>query len=233
MTSLIGELLLAGVPAVLAITLHEAAHGYAAWALGDDTARLAGRLSLNPLRHVDRVGTVLLPGILVLTQMLTIGHVAFLFGWAKPVPVNAWRFADPRRGMALVAAAGPAMNFLLAWLAALCFHGFDLVPDRFAEPVSETLQMFMLINLVLGLFNLLPIPPMDGGRIMVGILPLRLARVWAGMERAGMAIVLILILVLPQLGPVLGVRVDPIRDLLDTVLPAAIRLVMAAAGFHV
>ncbi len=233
MTSLLGELLLAGVPAVLAITLHEAAHGYAAWALGDDTARLAGRLSLNPLRHVDRIGTVLLPGILVLTQMLTIGHVAFLFGWAKPVPVNAWRFPDPRRGMALVAAAGPAMNFLLAWLSAMCFHGFSLVPDRFAEPVSELLQMFMLVNLVLGLFNLLPIPPMDGGRIMVGILPLRLARAWAGIERAGLAIVLILILVLPQLGPAVGIHFDPVHDLLETALPWAIRMVMAAAGFHV
>jgi Zn-dependent protease len=230
---LVVELLLSVVPAVVAITLHEAAHGYAAWGLGDDTAKLAGRLSLNPLRHVDRVGTILLPGFLVLVQMLTIGRVAFLFGWAKPVPVNAWRFADPRRGMALVAAAGPAMNFLLAWLAALCFHGFFLVPDRLAEPVAETLQMFMLINLVLGLFNLLPIPPMDGGRIMVGILPLRLAQAWARLERAGLAIVLILILVLPQLGPSFGIYFDPVHDLLERLLPWALRLVMSAAGFDV
>ena len=117
MNDLIIQLALAVIPAILAITLHEAAHGYAALALGDDTARQAGRLSLNPLRHVDRVGTILLPGFLLISQLLTIGHVAFMFGWAKPVPVAAWRFRNPRRGMALVAAAGPAMNFFLAWLA--------------------------------------------------------------------------------------------------------------------
>ena len=105
------------IPAILAITLHEAAHGYAALALGDDTARQAGRLSLNPLRHVDRVGTILLPGFLLIFQLLTIHRVVFMFGWAKPVPVSAWKFRDPRRGMALVAVAGPAMNFFLAWVA--------------------------------------------------------------------------------------------------------------------
>ena len=102
---------LAAVPAIIAITLHEAAHGYAAWALGDDTAKRAGRLSLNPLVHVDRVGTILLPGFLMLFQLLTIHRIAFLFGWAKPVPVSAWKFPHPRRGMMFVAAAGPAMNF--------------------------------------------------------------------------------------------------------------------------
>ncbi len=106
-------------PRVLAITLHEAAHGYAALALGDDTARQAGRLSLNPLRHVDRVGTILLPGFLLIFQLLTFHRVVFMFGWAKPVPVAAFKFRHPRRGMALVAAAGPAMNFFLAWVGAL------------------------------------------------------------------------------------------------------------------
>ena len=113
------QLALAVIPAILAITLHEAAHGYAALALGDDTARRAGRLSLNPLRHVDRVGTILLPGFLLLFQLLTIHRVVFMFGWAKPVPVSAWKFRDPRRGMAVVAVAGPAMNFFLAWVGAL------------------------------------------------------------------------------------------------------------------
>ena len=119
MTDIVFQLALAVIPAILAITLHEAAHGYAALALGDDTARLAGRLSLNPLRHVDRVGTILLPGFLLIFQLLTIHRVVFMFGWAKPVPVSAWKFRDPRRGMALVAVAGPAMNFFLAWVAAL------------------------------------------------------------------------------------------------------------------
>ena len=122
-SNLILQLALAVIPAILAITLHEAAHGYAALALGDDTAKQAGRLSLNPLRHVDRVGTIILPGFLLIFQLLTVGRVLFMFGWAKPVPVSAWKFKDPRRGMALVAVAGPAMNFFLAWVGALLLPG--------------------------------------------------------------------------------------------------------------
>ena len=113
------DILIALVAGVLAITLHEAAHGYAALAMGDDTAKRAGRLSLNPLVHVDKVGTILLPLGLAVGQLLTIGRIAFMFGWAKPVPVAAWKFKDPRRAMMVVAAAGPAMNFALAFLASL------------------------------------------------------------------------------------------------------------------
>ncbi len=227
------DIILSLVAAVLAITLHEAAHGYAALAMGDSTAREAGRLSLNPLVHVDRIGTIALPLFLAVSQLATMGRIAFMFGWAKPVPVNPLRFANPRRGMALVAAAGPAMNFLLAWLGALAFHGFHYVPDRYADTASEMLQLFILTNLVLGLFNLIPLPPLDGGRIMVGILPLALARGWAKLERAGLAIVLLLILVLPNLGPSLGIHFDPVHDLLERALPGAMRLVMRAAFFHV
>ena len=143
MTDIVLQLALAVIPAILAITLHEAAHGYAALALGDDTARQAGRLSLNPLRHVDRVGTILLPGFLLIFQLLTIHRVVFMFGWAKPVPVSAWKFRDPRRGMALVAVAGPAMNFFLAWVARAaaagaagdgrCQHGLSGRRDRAAS----------------------------------------------------------------------------------------------------
>ena len=171
--------------AIAAITLHEAAHGYAARALGDDTASLAGRLSLNPLRHVDRVGTILLPGFLLISQLLTIGRVAFMFGWAKPVPVNAWRFKYPRQGMALVAAAGPAMNFLLAWLAALSLYATDAMTGVAGDLAGNFVDAFIVTNLVLGLFNLLPIPPLDGGRIVVGLLPAGLAMRWAKLERAG------------------------------------------------
>src|SRR5690349_7466045 len=114
------QLALAVVPTIIAITLHEAAHGYAALALGDDTARQQGRLSLNPLRHIDRVGTIIIPGILLVSQLLLPPHrISFMFGWAKPVPIAAWRFRDPRRYMAIVAAAGPLMNFFLAWIGAL------------------------------------------------------------------------------------------------------------------
>jgi Zn-dependent protease len=214
------ELALAIVPAVLAITLHEAAHGYAALALGDTTAKDAGRLSLNPLRHVDRVGTILIPGFLLVTQLLLPPHrVSFMFGWAKPVPIGAWRFKDPRRGMALVALAGPAMNFFLAWLGALAV---SQVPNDIAQ---QFLFYFILTNLVLGLFNLLPIPPLDGGRVVVGLLPLELAHVWAQLERYGILIVLGLVFLLPRL-----TDYDPVGGVLQTVLPWAFRTVFMLAG---
>ena len=213
---------LAIVPVGLAIILHELAHGYMALALGDDTAKNQGRLSLNPLRHVDRVGTVLLPGILIVTQLLTIHKIAFMFGWAKPVPVAAWKFANPRRGMAIVAIAGPAMNFFLAWLAALALPSqVDDVDTGYVAVV----YYFMLTNLVIGLFNLLPIPPLDGGRIVVGLLPEKLARIWAEIERYGLLIVIAGVFVLPNL---LGV--DPFNAFLSHALPWAQDLVFWAAG---
>jgi Zn-dependent protease len=219
------NLALAVIPVVLAITLHEAAHGYAALALGDTTARDAGRLSLNPIRHIDRVGTIILPGFLLISQLLVPPHkVFFMFGWAKPVPIGAWKFKDPRRGMALVASAGPLMNFFLAWLAALVIPmaGF-LTPTQ--DVLQQFLLYFMLSNLVLGLFNLLPIPPLDGGRIAVGLLPLELARVWARLERAGILIVLLLIFILPRL-----IGFDPVGEALGRVLPWAFRTIFWLAG---
>lgn len=231
MTDLLIQIAIAAIPVIFAITLHEAAHGYAALALGDDTARSMGRLSLNPLRHVDRFGTLLLPGALILGQLLTIGRVGFLFGWAKPVPVSAWRFANPRRGMALVAAAGPAVNFFLAWLAALLMHGTALLSGPVGDVADAMLQTFILANLVLGLFNLLPIPPLDGGRIMVGILPERLAYAWARLERAGLVIVLLLVFLLPRLLAEFGILFDPVGRVLSTGLPWAFDLVSRLA-FH-
>jgi len=232
------QLALAVIPAILAITLHEAAHGFAALALGDDTARRAGRLSLNPIRHVDRVGTILLPGFLLLFQLLTIHRVVFMFGWAKPVPVSAWKFRDPRRGMAVVAVAGPAMNFFLAWVAALLLpgpagfmaSGLDYLDASIAQhPVVGTfLFYFILTNLVLGLFNLLPIPPLDGGRIAVGLLPLQMARRWAQLERVGIVVVILLIL-LPHLIP----GVDPLGAALETVVPWSIDLLLQLAGHDI
>jgi Zn-dependent protease len=227
------ELLLFGVPAVFAITLHEAAHGYAALALGDDTAKQAGRLSLNPARHVDTFGTLILPGLLILGQLLTVGRVVFLFGWAKPVPVSAWRFRDPRRGMALVAAAGPAANFVLAWLAALAIHLLVPLPPRPAVILDTMLNTFILFNLVLGLFNLLPIPPLDGGRIAVGVLPLRMAAAWARLERAGIVIVLLVVFLGPRLLAEFGIRFDPVGAALNTLLPQAFDLVYRLAGLDV
>jgi Zn-dependent protease len=232
---------MAVIPAILAITLHEAAHGYAALALGDDTARQAGRLSLNPLRHVDRVGTILLPGLLLVFQLLTIHRVVFMFGWAKPVPVSAWKFRNPRRGMAAVAVAGPAMNFFLAWVGALLLPSpdggsggagsVDYLEAAVAQNplVGLFLFYFLLTNLVLGLFNLLPIPPLDGGRIAVGLLPLELARRWAQLERYGILLVILLVFLLPHLIP----GFDPFGDALDTLVPWAINLLLHLAGHDV
>lgn len=223
MTDLLLQIVLAAIPAILAITLHEAAHGYAALALGDDTARLAGRLSLNPLRHVDRVGTILLPGFLLIFQLLTLHRVVFMFGWAKPVPVSAWKFPNPRRGMALVALAGPAMNFFLAWVGALLLPGST---ETFWSAIADQfLSYFILSNLVLGLFNLLPIPPLDGGRVAVGILPLGLARQWAQLERVGIVLVILLLLV-----PHVISGFDPLGAALNAVVPWAINLVLWLAG---
>nr|WP_282571862.1 site-2 protease family protein [Roseomonas acroporae] len=224
------ELLPAVVATVLAVTLHEAAHGYAALALGDSTAKQAGRLSLNPLRHVDPVGTILLPGFLLVVQLLTIGRVEAMFGWAKPVPVNPLRFQDPRRGMMLVAMAGPLMNFLLAWLGGLAAHPVDWLGDSLAADTQAWLYrgiaLFILANLVLGLFNLLPIPPLDGGRILVGLLPLPLARQVARLERAGIVIVLLGLLVLPRLID----GFDPLGWLLRGLVQPAFGLVLLLSG---
>ena len=209
--SLVQQFVLSVALAATAIILHELAHGYAALALGDTTARQAGRLSPNPLRHVDRFGTLILPGFLLASQLLTVGRVLFMFGWAKPVPVDPSRFRYPRQMMALVAIAGPLMNFFLAFLAALALR----VP-RLSPAWQSAVGAFIVLNLVLGLFNLVPIPPLDGGRIAVGILPWRLARAWAGLERYGILFVLVLIA-----GPALlrqaGVQFDPLGS---TLLPA-------------
>ena len=224
------EVALTALAALTAIILHELAHGWAALALGDDTARRAGRLSLKPWRHVDRVGTILLPGLLLLGQLLTIGRVAFMFGWARPVPVAAWRFADPRRGMMLVAAAGPVMNAALAWLAALALHATNRLPPLAAGLASEGLQLFILYNLVLGLFNLLPVPPLDGGRIVVGLLPARAAAAWARLERAGIVLVVLVVFVLPAVLRQAGIAFDPVRTGLGRVLPGAFDAVLRLAG---
>jgi Zn-dependent protease len=231
-TDIIYSFLAAAIPVVIAITLHEAAHGYAAWALGDDTAKRMGRLSLNPLRHVDRVGTILLPGFLLLTQLATIGRVVFMFGWAKPVPVSAWRFRDPRRGMMFVAAAGPAMNFFLAWLGALALHLIPLfaTTPRGAEMQLECVAVFIIANLALGLFNLIPIPPLDGGRVAVGLLPEAAARAWAKLERAGILMILLLLFLLPAALREFGVHYDPVREYLGAAILYACRLVLWLAG---
>ncbi|BDI61706.1 site-2 protease family protein [Qipengyuania nanhaisediminis] len=182
---------------VIAIVFHEVAHGFAAKALGDPTASERGRLTLNPIRHVDPVGTLLVPGAL-----LAFG--APPFGWAKPVPVNQWRLDNPRFGMMAVAAAGPASNFLLAVIgvtllgllgqgagASVAGGGLVLVTDAAGNvlPLDNALLYFVLINLFIGLFNLLPIPPFDGSHIVAGLLPARLRAYWSRLQRLGIVLI--------------------------------------------
>jgi len=224
MIGVVSELLLSVGLSATAIILHELAHGYAAWALGDQTARRAGRLSPLPWRHVDRFGTIILPGVLLLSQLLTVGRILFMFGWAKPVPVDPSGFASPRRGMALVAVAGPLMNFCLGFLAALAVRD-QALPDV----VVYALAVFIRLNLVLGIFNLCPIPPLDGGRIAVGVLPLRMARAWAGMERYGLLIVLLLIAG-PSLLSALGINFNPLGETLDPAVNWAFGFTLHLAG---
>jgi Zn-dependent protease len=224
------DLVAAVLASVVAITLHEAAHGYAALALGDPTAKLAGRLSLNPLRHVDPVGTVLLPGILLIGQLLTLGRVEFMFGWAKPVPVNILALRHPRQGMMLVAAAGPAMNFALALIAGLLVHPLvaldGTAPRDLLFAGLRFVQYAILANLVLGLFNLLPIPPLDGGRIVTGLLPRALALPYMRLERWGILIVILVVILLPRVAE----GYDPVGWALRNVIAQAFDLVLLLTG---
>jgi len=187
------------VPLLLAITLHEAAHGYAALKLGDDTARRLGRISINPLRHIDPIGTVAMPLLLLL-----LSGGGFMFGYAKPVPVAFHRLRNPRIDMVKVAAAGPACNLLQAWVAALLLHAINPPLSGLESWFAQVLSMAVYFNLLLAVFNMLPLPPLDGGRVAVGLLPDSLARPLARLERHGFAVLLALFFVLPWLGSQLG-----------------------------
>ena len=208
------------LPAITAITLHEAAHGWVAWKLGDDTAKRLGRVSFNPTRHIDPFGTLVLPGILLLLQ------VPFLFGYAKPVPVNFARLRQPRRDMIWVAAAGPGINLVMAYLAALLMYATVLVPDIAGPWLFQNLKNALVLNVVLAVFNLLPLPPLDGSRVVLGLLPTRLAVRYAKLERYGMAIIIGLLVVPPFIGTQIGMKLDllpwvlltPVEIVIDTIL---------------
>jgi Zn-dependent protease len=212
------------LPLVIAITFHEAAHGFVAHALGDNTAWDLGRVSFNPLRHIDPFGTVMLPALLFLS------HSPFLFGYAKPVPVNFRKLREPRFGMVLVALAGPATNILLALAAALSFHLVDLIPANASQWVVDNLKNMILINVVLAVFNMMPIPPLDGGRVAVGLLPQVLAVPLARLEPFGMLILIGILILLPLAGSQFGLNLDVISAGLRTVTGFMIRLILTLTG---
>lgn len=211
----LATIVLWAVPVVFAITLHEAAHGYVARVFGDRTAELQGRITLNPLAHIDPIGTILVPGVLILTAKL--GGPAFVFGWAKPVPVNFGNLRNPRRDMLWVAAAGPGANLAMAVLWALMLK---LLTATGGPVIAYGLLMAKVgisVNLVLMALNLLPVPPLDGGRIAVSLLPLPAARVWARLEPFGF-FVIIALLVFGLLDDVMEPIIRFAESLLHTLL---------------
>jgi Zn-dependent protease len=212
------------IPLVIAITFHEAAHGFVAHRLGDDTAWKLGRVSFNPLKHIDPFGTILLPGLLLLS------HAPFLFGYAKPVPVNFRALNHPRIDMVWVALAGPTINILLAALAAAAFHLIGLVPAGSAQWVADNLKNALVINVVLAVFNMLPLPPLDGGRVAVGLLPDVLARPLSRLEPYGMLMLIAILIALPLLGAQLGQNLDVISQYIRAATGFVIRLLLMLTG---
>ncbi len=213
------------LPVLVAITFHEAAHGYVAWRLGDDTAKQLGRVTFNPLKHIDIFGTILLPAMLIFAS------APLLFGWAKPVPVNFYRLDNPRRDMVWVAAAGPAINIVLAVVSALLIHAALVLPDPIARWAFQNLQNSILINLVLAAFNMIPLPPLDGGRVAVGLLPRSLASPLASLERFGLFIIIGLLFIPRWVGGELGLNLDVIGTVIGGIVGFLFRVIAGVTGF--
>ena len=193
--SLVVTISIVAIPIIIAIVLHEVAHGWVAWRLGDPTAKMLGRLTLNPLAHVDLFGTIILPLILLFS------HSGILFGYAKPVPINFLNLRRPKQDMVWVAAAGPAMNLVLALFAGVVFRGLmgmgsaAPVGSFFLEPVLRMLITAVQINVLLAIFNLIPIPPLDGSKVVLALIPRRLHHIALWLERSGPMLLFALILV--------------------------------------
>jgi Zn-dependent protease len=213
------------LPVIVAVTFHEVSHGLVAKWFGDDTAYTLGRVNFNPLRHVDPFGTIVLPAILFFGG-------GFIFGYARPVPVNFGRLNHPKRDMVWVAAAGPAMNLLLALASGVLLHLAVLTPEFVRNWALLNLDNSIQINIMLGAFNMLPLPPLDGGRVAVGLLPMALARPLAGLERYGFFILFFMIFFLPIIGRHVGIDLNVLHWLLSEPVNALYRAVRWVTGTY-
>ena len=220
---LLNQILVLAVPVIIAITFHEAAHGFVALHFGDTTARDEGRVTLNPLKHVDPFGTVLLPVLLYFTA-------GFLFGYAKPVPVKFGQLRNPRWDMIWVAIAGPAMNILLALISAVLLR-FALTQGQDADSVFvQVLMASVRLNAILAVFNMLPLPPLDGSKVLAPFMPIQLARPYLALERFGMLILLLLIFVAPMLAQRSGIDFDVLGLLVLEPAQAVVRFILSLVG---
>jgi len=211
------------IPAILAITMHEAAHGFVAKWRGDDTAWMLGRVTLNPIRHIDPFGTVILPALMYFTT-------GFVFGWAKPVPVNFGRLYHPRSDMVWVALAGPGINFFLALVSAILWGLTDPQSGPFELWFRAALEVSVLGNVVLMVFNMIPLPPLDGGRVAVGVLPDALAFPLARLERYGMFILIGALFLLPMIGREFGLNLNVMAWVLGPPVDYVIDLIQILSG---
>lgn len=222
--ALLINILVVAIPVIIAITFHEAAHGFVAWAFGDPTAHSQGRVTFNPLKHVDLVGTIILPALLLLAR------APFLFGWAKPVPIDPSRLGNPRRDMVLVAAAGPGINLALAFISGILLA---VIGPADGDVIHRALSVSVLINAILAVFNMIPLPPLDGGRVAVGLLPGPLAYRLLKVEPFGIFIVIGVLILLPWVSAQFGEEINPFTAVIYPIILAVVEVVENVTGADV